>query len=135
MKQEHKEQAAALITTNNYLMHRVTPDKILDDNHVICIEDDEVVGVTRFNKSNWFSGLISHTCVRKDRRKTGVATQLLAMAESKLAEKGARIVMVTVRADNVAATRLFKKNGWVKSVGFLNKPTGRDIVVWLKVLL
>jgi len=43
MKQEHKEQAAALITTNNYLMHRVTPDKILDDNHVICIEDDEVV--------------------------------------------------------------------------------------------
>ena len=64
-----------------------------------------------------------------------MATQLLTMAEQKLAENGARIVMGTVRADNIAATGLLQKNGWVKSVGFLNKPTGRDIVVWLKVLL
>lgn len=57
-------------------------------------------------------GLLSNLYVRPDRRRSGVGTALLGAVESRLAERGVDVIRLEAMADNEAARRFYRANGY-----------------------
>lgn len=70
-------------------------------------------------------GYLQLICVDPDRRRQGAASELLSKAEEDARQKGARKIVLDVRASNSAALELYKKSGYTllcKRAGFYSHP-------------
>ena len=75
-----------------------------------CIQD-RIIGVI-LSGHDGRRGLIHHLCVHPDFRRTGVAGQLVALAEEALKKEGIQKVFGLVFKDNEAANAFWEQQGY-----------------------
>lgn len=88
------------------------------DELLVARLEDAVVGFASFTvERGTFSldatrGLLSNLYVRPAYRNRGVGTALLEAVESTLAERGVDVVLLEAMANNEAARRFYRRNGY-----------------------
>ena len=80
-------------------------------------------------------GEIPKVAVKEGYRKTGLGNQLVATLVACMREKGVEKIFLEVRVSNVAALRLYEKNGFQKTRERKRYyPDGEDAVEMVKIL-
>lgn len=85
---------------------------------VLVARDPELVGFVTFGpespayEEDVERGVIRNLYVRPERRGEGVGSALLDAAEERLADTGAEVVSLEAMADNRAARRFYRRNGY-----------------------
>lgn len=80
--------------------------------------DDRLVGFVMFTlesdtlERTLTRGLVENLYVVPDRRGEGIGTRLLEVAEAELRDEGATVVALDVLADNEAARKFYRSNGY-----------------------
>ena len=131
-------QIANLLNSQNQLAVPYTAAAILDAQHryIVRLDDSaQVLGVVEVKPVQWYQCEIDHLSVAPRSRRSGIGSWLLERAEQKAREVNARVVQCTVRVGNTESEGLFKKNGYVSTVTFLNRQTDNSVTVYQKVLL
>src|SRR5215467_5107080 len=73
----------------------------------LAISGEEIVGVT-MTREEWVSDL----WIRRDSRRTGIGTKLLAHAESEIRGRGHHTFRLRVVKSNIPAVQFYQSQGW-----------------------
>ncbi len=84
---------------------------------LVAEEDDEIVGfvlgtLIEKRRSAWTYGYLVWLCVRESHRGTGVAGKLVDRLTELFIRDGARMLIVDTEAENEAAVRFFRNQGF-----------------------
>ncbi|WP_247000213.1 GNAT family N-acetyltransferase [Halosolutus gelatinilyticus] len=85
---------------------------------LVARADDDLVGFATFSiergslELDATRGLLSNLYVEPDYRDRGIGAALLEVAEEKLADRGAEVVILEAMADNEAARRFYRDRGY-----------------------
>lgn len=75
---------------------------------------------------------IANVAVSSDFRRTGIASELLSIAEKKVREKGCSFISLEVRISNTPAINLYKKHGYISQgerKNFYSHPTENALIM------
>ena len=94
--------------------------------------DERLVGVITLSTS-FDDADLEGVAVRREYRKTGVATRLLSAAQEKLKERGVKRLLLEVREGNIPAKNFYLKSGFEKISTRKNYyPDGENALVMVK---
>ena len=137
MNQNIAAQVARLLNTQNQLTRQYDATHILNhaERYIIRVNDkEELQGCIEVKKVQWYQCEIDHLSVHPDALRKGLGTDLLLEAESKAKKLGACVAQCTIRVGNIKSEGLFKKNGYVATVTFINERNKNQVTVYQKVL-
>jgi GNAT superfamily N-acetyltransferase len=132
------EAIADLINARNQLTVRYSAKKVLGAaERYICRFDraSALSGVVEVKQVQWYQCEIDHLSVREDLEGHGIASALVAEAEARARQLGARIAQCTIRVGNKDSERLFRKKGYMPTVTFSNVDSGNRATVYQKTLV
>ena len=138
MNAELAQQMAELINARNKLTQHYTADRVLESKaNYLCRlgTDSRLVGVVEVKRVQWYQCEIDHLSVRADCGGRGIGSSLVAEAEARAIQLGARIAQCTIRVGNDASERLFRKSGYVPGVTFFNATSGNHVTAYQKALV
>lgn len=84
-----------------------------DENIICCMDGNQVCGAI-YVAVNGKSGLIQHVVVHSDYRRKGIAWNMMEYTFHLMNRKGVKIFKLWVDEKNVAAIKLYEKNGFAK---------------------
>ena len=99
---------------------------------LLVAETDDIVGFVMYTvESGTFEqdatrGIVENLYVRREHRQQGIGSQLLAAAETRLAERDVDSVALEVMAANDAARRFYREHGYTPHRLELEKPVEND---------
>ena len=137
METRHAEQIAKLLNDRNQLTQQYTAARVLQlANRFLYRLDDlgNVIACVEVKKVQWYQFEILHLSVTEAVARTGKAAALLADAERSAEEAGGRVFQCTIREGNTASENFFAKNGYRKTLSFLNHSSGNRVGIWQKVV-
>jgi len=137
MTDNQADQIAKLLNDQNQLSRRYDRDAILQRKECFIMKEDtdgRVVGAVEVVKVQWYQAEIKHLSVASSEQGRGVGRNLLAQAERKAIDTGARIAQCTVRDNNTASIKLFLSSGYKHTVTFVNRVTGNPVMVLQKLI-
>ena len=136
MTTEQAQQTADLLNSRNRLTTRYTADTVMkaSDEYIFESEGDTVVACVEVKRVQWYQREILHLSVRADRERRGWGTRMLAMAEQRARERGARIAQCTIRVGNVGSESAFRRAGFRETCRFENAASGNEVAVFQKAL-
>jgi N-acetylglutamate synthase-like GNAT family acetyltransferase len=138
MDRRQAEQIATLLNEQNQLTVQYTAEKVLEhsDNYLVRLDSaGQVLACAELKKVQWYQFELLHVTVAQEHHRQGHARALVAEAEKKAIELGARILQCTIRAGNTASEELFKSSGFSSVCRFYNPSSKNIISVWQRVLL
>jgi N-acetylglutamate synthase-like GNAT family acetyltransferase len=138
MEKRHASQVAKLLNEQNKLTVQYTAEKVLEhaDNYLLRFDDSgDVVACAELKFVQWYQFELLHVTVAPTNKRKGLASALVAEAESRARKKGAEILQSTIRKGNEESEGLFGKSGFQAVSTFLNAQSGNLIRVWQKVLV
>ncbi|MFI5957882.1 ribosomal protein S18-alanine N-acetyltransferase [Cryptosporangium sp. NPDC051539] len=97
----------------------------------VAVEDDEVIGYAGLCVYGPEDAWVQNVAVRRDRQGSGLGRRMLDELLDEAVRRGARQVLLEVRADNGPAQRLYARRGF-EAVGLRRgyyQPSGTDAVV------
>jgi N-acetylglutamate synthase-like GNAT family acetyltransferase len=138
MDRGQAEQIATLLNEQNQLTVQHTAEKVLEhsDNYLVRLDSvGHVLACAELKKVQWYQFELLHVTVAQEHQRKGYAHALVAEAEKKAFEFGARILQSTIRVGNTASEELFKSSGFNSVCRFYNPTSKNMISVWQRVLL
>jgi ribosomal protein S18 acetylase RimI-like enzyme len=93
-----------------------------------------LIGAVKLIKFDWYLGGIKHLTVKDSLRKKGHGKQLIEMAEKAAITQNIRVLQATIRRNDIASIKCFKRKGYKEVNCFFNKRTHRDILIFQKIL-
>lgn len=137
MDNAHAEQIAMLLNAQNQLVVQYTADKVLEhqDNYLVRLDDSgKLIACAELKQVQWYQFELLHVTVALKNRQQGHARALVAEAEKRAIQRGARILQSTIRAGNSASEALFTSSGFKPVSRFYNAKSKNIISVWQQVL-
>lgn len=137
MNHDIAAQIANLLNSQNQLMIHYDAAKILAqaEGYIIRFGDNEkVLGCVEVKRVQWYQCEIDHLSVHPDAKRNGLGKGLLAEAEAKAKQLGARMAQCTIRVGNVASEQLFMQGGYKATLIFTNQGNENQVTVYQKVL-
>ena len=131
-------EIAKLINARNELTRRYTAQCVLKAaGSYLCRlgDDSRLIGVVEIKRVQWYQCEIDHLSVREDQEGRGVGSWLVANAEAKAIQLGARMTQCTIRVGNDPSERLFRKFGYVPGVTFFNTRSGNHVTAYQKAIV
>jgi ribosomal protein S18 acetylase RimI-like enzyme len=111
--ESHLRAAANRTAIREVVLQRTVNDRLL-----VAVEDGALVGFVMFTiesgtyEQDVVRGIVENLYVEPSFRDDGIGSELLAAAESALADDGAEIVSLEAMADNDAAHRFYRDHGY-----------------------
>jgi ribosomal protein S18 acetylase RimI-like enzyme len=130
-------EIADLINARNHLTMQYSAQSVLKANENYLFEVTElnaVIGCAELKAVQWYQSEVLHLSVKKDFEGKGVGWKLLARAEAKAREAGARLLQCTIREGNQESCRLFDRNGFRLVGEFHNANSGNNVGIWQKII-
>jgi len=129
-------QISDLINRRNELVIAYDAKMILDsgENYLYEIKGEKLIAYVEVKKVQWYQWEISHLSVDENFERQGFGRQLVARAEEKAKNGGAKILQCTIRVDNEGSKHVFSICDFVQVGRFYNSNTGNDVEVWQKVI-
>jgi GNAT superfamily N-acetyltransferase len=93
----------------------------------LAISGEEIVGVT-MTREEWVSDL----WIRRDSRRTGIGTKLLAHAESEIRGRGHHTFRLRVVKSNIPAVQFYQSQGWRVHREFPHEKFGHAMLEMIK---
>lgn len=137
MDRSQAAQIAKLLNEQNQLTVKYTAEKVLEhsDNYLVRLSSTgHVLACAELKKVQWYQFELLHVTVAQEHHRQGHARALVAEAEKKALQFGARILQSTIRARNTASEELFKSSGFNSVCRFYNPASKNIISVWQRVL-
>ena len=130
------QQIADLLNSRNRLTTRHTADTVMRTaaEYLFESEGDIIVACVEIKKVQWYQCEILHLSVRADRERRGLGTRMLALAEQRAKEQGARIAQCTIRVGNLGSVSTFLKAGFHETSRFNNAASQNEVAVFQKAL-
>ena len=128
-----QEQIATLINEHSSLTVTIHAGGLPLQNYVTETDGSEIFGCAKVEKLAWYLAEISHLVVEPTSRGRGLGQNLVRQACDRARKSKARIAQCTIRMDNVASRKLFRKLGFTEGAAF-NGPSGARVSVWQKEL-
>jgi ribosomal protein S18 acetylase RimI-like enzyme len=94
----------------------------------LAISGEEIVGVT-MTREEWVSDL----WIRRDSRRTGIGTKLLAHAESEIRGRGHHTFRLRVVKSNIRAVQFYQRQGWRVHREFPHEKFGHAMLEMIKL--
>ncbi len=138
MDPDHASQIAELLNKQNQLAIQYDAQRVLDNAHEYLVdlsEDGRVVCCCQLKRVQWYQAEISHVTTHKDFVRQGRGGRLIAVAEQRGREDGARLLQCTIRTGNGPSEGMFMKAGFQSGPTFGNPQTGNAVTVWSKALI
>lgn len=130
-------EIAALLNQRNQLTIPYSGAKVLASAERYLFRLSSAATVAAFvevKKLQWYQAEILHLTVHASEEKKGHAKALLASAEEKARDLGARLMQCTIREDNEESRGLFTSRGYSQVSSFFNEASGKNVLVFQKVL-
>ena len=137
MNVEIAHKIAEFLNNYNELDIFLTQDDILKEakNYIFINNDNQnLIGAVKYEKVDWYLGIIKHLTVNLSHRKKGTCFKLLNMSEKNALNQNIRVLQSTIRKNDIASIKCFKKCGYKQINCFFNKRTKRDILIFQKIL-
>lgn len=136
MTTEQARQIAELLNSRNQLTIPYTADRVKasEDDYVFECESDEVFACVQVKKVQWYQSEILHLSVRTDHEGEGWGKRLIARAEQRAKERGARIAQCTIRVGNIGSESVFRESCFRETCRFINAASGNEVAVFQKTL-
>ncbi len=127
---------AKLLNERNQLTQQYTAEDILKnaENYIYEQEGEILVACVEVKKVQWYQSEILHLSVNENYEGQGYGRQLIAKAEEKSIEDGAKILQCTIRTDNKGSEHVFSISDYKQVACFHNPASGNDVGVWQKVV-
>jgi len=126
-------QIAELLNSQNQLTRKYTVESIKARAEALIAHtaaDGTVLGVVEVQRVQWYQCEILHLSVASTAQRQGMGTLLLAKAEDRARQLGARMTQCTIRLGNAASERTFLKAGYSRTLVFKNPNTNHDVGVY-----
>jgi ribosomal protein S18 acetylase RimI-like enzyme len=117
---------------NRETMRESLAQSVVDDNVLVARDEGTVIGFATFEiergrlEATATRGVVPYLFVVPDRRDEGIGAELLDAAETRLAERGADVVSLDVMADNEAARRFYRRQGYGPYRVAMEKPASDE---------
>ena len=136
MTAKQAQQIASLLNARNQLTRRYTADRVMAsrDDYIYETDDETVIACVQVKMVQWYQCEILHLSVAADREGKGLGKQMLARAEVRAKELGARIAQCTIRIGNAGSESVFQKSGFLETCRFKNAATENEVAVFQKAL-
>jgi len=138
MEHGHASQIADLLNKHNQLAIEYDAERVLEkaDEYLFDLsEDGRIKCCCQLKRVQWYQSEISHVTTHADFVRQGLGGRLIALAEQRAREDGARLIQCTIRAGNGPSEGMFKKAGFQPGTTFGNPQTGNAVTVWSKALI
>ncbi len=112
MEQGHASQIADLLNNQNQLAIAYDAERVLEkaDEYLFELsEDGRIACCCQLKRVQWYQSEISHVTTHADFVRQGLGGRLIAIAEKKARDDGARLIQCTIRAGNGPSEGIFKK--------------------------
>lgn len=98
----------------------------------VLIDEEEIVGYT-FLWETFETGQIAKIGVDPKKRRKHFADQLMKAMDHRAVNAGCEVITLEVRASNVAARKLYEKNGYIQmNISKKYYPDGEDAIIMTK---
>ena len=136
MTTEQAQQIADLLNSRNQLTIPYTADRVKasEGDYAFECEGDEVFACVQVKKIQWYQSEILHLSVRSDHEGKGWGTRMIARAEQRAKEQGARIAQCTIRVGNIESESVFRKSSFHETCRFQNAASENEVAVFQKAL-
>lgn len=134
----HASQIAELLNKQNQLAIEYDAERVLSkaDEYLFDLSDDgRIICCCQLKRVQWYQAEISHVTTHADFVRQGLGGRLIAVAEQRARDDGARLIQCTIRAGNGPSEGMFKKAGFQSGPTFGNPQTGNAVTVWSKALI
>jgi ribosomal protein S18 acetylase RimI-like enzyme len=136
MTKQIAEQIAELLNTRNQLVITYTGESILKSsaNYVYLEDSGKIIALAESKKVQWYQWEISHVVVAEEYEGKGYGNEILALAEAKAQDGGAKVLQCTIRTSNDNSIRLFSRKGYSQVSRFFYPKSGNWVYVYQKVI-
>lgn len=127
-----RDHGTHLLPAENRAAIRQSIARSVAGERVLVAREDGIVGLVTFDieqvryEQDVDRGIVENLYVDPDRRGSGLGAELLAAAEKRLREAGVDVISLEAMADNVAARRFYRAQGYEPHRVELEKSLGDD---------
>lgn len=136
MTKQIANQIAELLNKRNQLVTSYTGEKILSfsENYVYIEDSGKIIATAESKQVQWYQWEISHVLVAEEYEGKGYGNKILALAEAKAEDGGAKILQCTIRTSNESSIRLFSRKEYSQVNKFYYPKSGNWVYVYQKVI-